>query len=150
MASTRVTVLLVVIVVLAATITTEAQQLPSCLQKLIPCFEYLNYTGELAPCCDGLKEVTANEVPCLCEFARAHGLLSYSKVVGDDLRSPYDLPRECGVSDTIPCNDDKDDDTDDAAPPPVVEHSTPNGAGRMIARTAISSLLLFSVLLMML
>nr|GMD97232.1 lipid transfer-like protein VAS [Ipomoea batatas] len=110
---------------------TEAQpQLPSCAEKLVPCVEYLNYTGELAPCCDGLKEVMANEVPCLCQFARDHGLLSYSKVEGDDPRSPYDLPQQCGVSDTIFCD--------------------ANGAGRMIARTAISSLLLFSVLLMML
>lgn len=103
MASTKVTVLIMVaVVIMVAAATTEAQQqLPSCAQKLIPCVEYLNYTGQLAPCCDGLKEVMANEVPCLCQFARDHGLLSYSKV--EDSRSPYDLPQECGVSDTITC-----------------------------------------------
>nr|GMD95986.1 uncharacterized protein LOC109152872 [Ipomoea batatas] len=83
----------------------------------------------------------ANEVPCLCQYAKDNGLLSYSKVEGDDYRSPFDLPQECGVPEDIPCDDDG---------PPVVEHSKANGAGRMIARTAISSLLLFSVLWVML
>ncbi|XP_031124028.1 uncharacterized protein LOC116026778 [Ipomoea triloba] len=143
--TTRVTVLMVVVAVVMAVTMTEAQQeqLPSCVQKLTPCFEYLNYTGELAPCCDALKEVMANEIPCLCQYARDNGLLSYSKVEDDDYRSPFDLPQECGVSDDIPCDDDNDG-------PPVVEHSKANGAGRMIARTAISSLLLFSVLWVML
>ncbi|XP_019156097.1 PREDICTED: uncharacterized protein LOC109152878 [Ipomoea nil] len=150
MASARVVTVLMVAaaVVLLAAAMTEAQeeQLPSCAEKLIPCIEYLNSTGELAPCCDGLREVLANEVPCLCKLARDHGLLSFSKVEGDESpRSPYDLPRLCGVSDTIHCDDDGD-----GAPPPVVEHSTANGAGRMITRTAISSLLLLGVLLMML
>nr|GMD99131.1 lipid transfer-like protein VAS [Ipomoea batatas] len=147
MASTKLTVLMVVAtVVLAAAMTTEAQQeeLPSCVQKLTPCFEYLNYTGELAPCCDALKEVMANEVPCLCQYAKDNGLLSYSKVEGDDYWLPFDLPQECGVSEDIPCNDDDNDGS------PVVKHSKANGAGRMIARTAISSLLLFSILWVML
>ncbi|XP_019156084.1 PREDICTED: uncharacterized protein LOC109152872 [Ipomoea nil] len=132
MASTRV-MMVAAVVLLAAAAMTEAQeqQLPSCLQKLTPCVDYLNYTGELAPCCAGLKDVMANEVPCLCQFAKDHGLLSYSKVEGDESpRSPYDIPQECGVSDTFVCD--------------------ANGAGRMIARTAISSLLLLGVLFMML
>nr|GLL48583.1 uncharacterized protein LOC109152872 [Ipomoea trifida] len=130
--TTRVTVLMVAAVVVLAAAMTEAQiqQLPSCAHKLIPCVQYLNNTADRPLCCERLKYVMAHEVPCLCKFSRDNAMLSFSKVEADGSRSAANLAQECGVADTFPCN--------------------ANGAGRMIARTAISSLLILGVLLMIL
>ncbi|KAK1560075.1 hypothetical protein Q3G72_021867 [Acer saccharum] len=136
-----------VVVVMATTRLTEAQQIPSCASKLTQCAVFINNATSKpnAECCNAIKEAVANELPCLCTLYNTPGLLaSFNISVTDALRVSNDCNVKNGLS---TCNS--------AAPPtsvttPGVSGRDGNGAGSRVAWTGITSLLLFWASSMML
>ena len=99
-------VMAVIAVAIASTSLTDAQNIPSCASKLVPCASFLNSTTKPnAECCNSIKEAVANELPCLCTLYNTPGLLSSFNVsVEDALR----LTRNCNVpSDLSSCKSEQ-------------------------------------------
>ncbi|TXG51090.1 hypothetical protein EZV62_023614 [Acer yangbiense] len=135
-----------VVVVMATTRLTEAQQIPSCASKLSDCAVFIgNATSKPnEACCNSIKEAVANELPCLCTLYNTPGLLASLNIsVTDALRVSNDCNVKNGLS---TCNS--------TAPtpvtPPGVSGRDGNGAGNRVAWTGITSLLLFWASSMML
>ncbi|KAK4843781.1 hypothetical protein QYF36_012556 [Acer negundo] len=136
-----------VVVVMATTRLTEAQQIPSCASKLTQCAVFItNATSKPdTSCCNSIKNAVTNELPCLCTLYTTPGLLATLKInVTDALRVSHD----CNV------NTDLSTCAKIAAPPPVTSPGVPgrdgNGAGSRVAWTGITSILLFWASSMML
>lgn len=94
---------MMVAVVMAVAMTTEAQQVPSCAMQLIPCADYLNATTKPpSSCCDPLKEAVTKELPCLCNLFKEQSLL---KSLNINVTQALELPKLCGIpGDLSACN----------------------------------------------
>ncbi|GLT78352.1 hypothetical protein SLA2020_498910 [Shorea laevis] len=132
--------LAVLFVVGAVMSLTEAQDIPTCATKLVPCADYLNSTTTPpASCCNPIKETVANELTCLCNLYKDPNLLkSFNINVTDALR----LTRNCGVSTDLSVCSKSQSPTASAVPPPG-QAGSDGAAADKIAWTGITSLLLF-------
>ncbi|KAF2313130.1 hypothetical protein GH714_009409 [Hevea brasiliensis] len=64
-----VVMMVAVLLVSISTTTTQAQNIASCAQKLIPCGEYLNTTTTPPEtCCGSIREAIKNDLSCLCNL----------------------------------------------------------------------------------
>ncbi|PPR83785.1 hypothetical protein GOBAR_AA36927 [Gossypium barbadense] len=89
--------LMVVIYVMLGTMTTVTDGQATCAQKLVPCPPYLNNSTAKPQnsCCNPIREVVANELPCLCNLYKDPTLLtSFNVTVAEALR----ISRECGIT----------------------------------------------------
>ncbi|GLT91012.1 hypothetical protein SLE2022_089220 [Rubroshorea leprosula] len=130
----------VIFVVGAVMSLTEAQDIPSCATKLVPCADYLNSTTTPpASCCDPIKQTVANDLTCLCNLYKDPNFLKAFNInITDALR----LTRNCGVSTDLSVCSKSQSPTASTVPPPG-QAGNDGGATDRIAWTAITSLLLF-------
>ncbi|KAK8323719.1 hypothetical protein V6Z11_A12G255600 [Gossypium hirsutum] len=124
--------LMVVIYVMLGTMTTVTDGQATCAQKLVPCPPYLNNSTAKPQnsCCNPIREVVANELPCLCNLYKDPTLLtSFNVTVAEALR----ISRECGITtDLSACSVT----SPSSAPAP------PELGDNMILLTAITTILL--------
>lgn len=87
----RIAMLLVVL------ISAQAQQGDrSCINKLVPCLNYLNGTRNPPDdCCDPLKSVIKSNPECLCSLITNQGT-KQAKEAGIDVNEAQQLPARCG------------------------------------------------------
>ncbi|RAL39530.1 hypothetical protein DM860_003063 [Cuscuta australis] len=68
-----------------------------CLNKLVPCLNYLNESqGPPSRCCDPLKEMIQNMPACLCQMVSIRGSNEAEKA-GIDMNEAQMLPARCGL-----------------------------------------------------
>ncbi|XP_054790600.1 non-specific lipid transfer protein GPI-anchored 7-like [Prosopis cineraria] len=130
-----------VAVAVAVTITSvEAQSVPSCAQKLIPCVDYINSTTTPpSSCCNPIKETVETQLACLCNLYATPGLLESFNI---NVTQAVALSRRCGVtSDLSNCKGSAPSPSSTTSTTPATTGSD-NGAGR-VAFTGLSFLLLF-------
>ncbi|KDP25614.1 hypothetical protein JCGZ_20770 [Jatropha curcas] len=127
-----------ILFVSTTTIITQAQNIPSCAQKLIPCAEYISNTTVTPPstCCNPIKEAVNTERACLCNLYNTPGLLSG---FGINVTQALGLTKRCGVStDLSACSKAEAPTAGAGTPPPGV----PGNDGSRMAWTGFSSLVL--------
>lgn len=67
-----------------------------CVQKLLPCQEYVKTQSNPSPaCCAPLKEIHENDTQCLCNFVNKPQILQSISVSKEDILK---LPQACGVN----------------------------------------------------
>lgn len=90
-------VMMVVILFMSTTTTkTEAQDLLTCAQKLIPCQAYLNTTTTpSADCCSNISEAVKNELTCLCSLYKDPTLLQSFNV---NVTQAIQVARRCNIN----------------------------------------------------
>ncbi|TKY44810.1 Lipid transfer protein VAS [Spatholobus suberectus] len=67
-----------------------------CMQKLLPCQEYVKSPNNPSQaCCAPLKEMHENETQCLCNFINYPQLLESISVSKEDI---IKLPQACGIN----------------------------------------------------
>ncbi|KAK3224832.1 hypothetical protein Dsin_004694 [Dipteronia sinensis] len=135
-----------VVVVMATTSLTEAQQIPECASKLADCAVFIS-NSTIKPdtaCCKSIADAVANDLSCLCTLYNTPGVLSSFNIsVTDALR----VSRDCNAgTDLSKCNST----ASSPMSPPGVPGRDDNGAGSRVAWTGITSLLLFWASSMML
>lgn len=80
-------------------------QTPSCVEKLVPCAEYLNSTATPpASCCGPIGEVMANEteMQCVCNLYNAPALL---ESFGINIAQVTYLPGRCNLDVLSTCGE---------------------------------------------
>ncbi|XP_019171682.1 PREDICTED: lipid transfer-like protein VAS [Ipomoea nil] len=85
-----------VIVVCGLAVESEAQNSQKCINKLMPCMQYLNGSRDPpSSCCDPLKDVIKNMPECLCQMVSVRGSNEAQKA-GIDINQAQMLPARCG------------------------------------------------------
>ncbi|KAG5037300.1 hypothetical protein AAZX31_07G098200 [Glycine max] len=74
-----------------------------CMQRLLPCQEYLKSPNNPSPaCCEPLKEMQENNTQCLCNFVNSTTLF---QSLGGSKDEILKLPQACGINfDPSKCN----------------------------------------------
>ncbi|XP_074374326.1 non-specific lipid transfer protein GPI-anchored 30-like [Apium graveolens] len=68
----------------------------SCINKLVPCLNYLNGTGNPPDdCCDPLKSVIKSNPECVCSLI-TNQVAKQAKEAGIDFNEAQQLPARCG------------------------------------------------------
>ncbi|KAJ9147766.1 hypothetical protein P3X46_029889 [Hevea brasiliensis] len=134
-----VVMMVAVLLVSISTTTTQAQNIASCAQKLIPCGEYLNTTTTPPEtCCGSIREAIKNDLSCLCNLYNTPGLLQSINV---NVSQAIALTKRCGVNaDLTACNKAESPTAPNAAVPPPP--GVPGNDGSRMAWTGFSGLLL--------
>ncbi|KAK9072894.1 hypothetical protein SSX86_009329 [Deinandra increscens subsp. villosa] len=138
--------LLVALLVIAASMTTAQAQAQTCASKLVPCAQYLNATTKPPnSCCDPIKEAVATDLQCLCNL---YANPSFLKGIGVNVEQALRLPRLCGISsDTSVCKTAQAPSGSSPKPPAA---STPQGSrASNIASCGAVGLLLISACMML-
>ncbi|KAK4742866.1 hypothetical protein SAY87_000867 [Trapa incisa] len=74
----------------------------SCLQKLLPCKDYVKSPSPPLSCCDPLKSIISTDTQCLCKTFNDHDSLKSLGITQDDALA---LAKTCGANvDVSVCN----------------------------------------------
>ncbi|EEF31589.1 non-specific lipid transfer protein GPI-anchored 3 [Ricinus communis] len=94
-----------------------------CVQKLLPCKDYLRSATPPPPtCCMPLKEMVANEAACLCSVITNPGILKSFNITEQDA---LNLAKTCGANaDLSTCKHDSPSPASPAVTPPAANSST--------------------------
>ncbi|KAJ4846542.1 hypothetical protein Tsubulata_013544 [Turnera subulata] len=103
-------VMIMVVLFMATTTSfTEAQDVLSCAQNLIPCQPYLNETvTPPANCCNPIKEAVTKDLTCLCNLYNDPNLLASLNVnvtQAIELTGRCNIPADISQCKGVPGND---------------------------------------------
>ncbi|XP_020269984.1 lipid transfer-like protein VAS [Asparagus officinalis] len=92
------TKLLIIITLLSlyiSTVQSQSNKNYPCIEKLLPCSQYLKTPKPPAACCIPLKEAIDKDAACLCDLFSNQQLLKTFNVTQDEA---LQLPKNCGVN----------------------------------------------------
>lgn len=91
-----ISVVAVTLILSSSLVQQSSAQNSECMQRLLPCMNYLNGTGNPPrSCCDPLKYLIKSEPECLCQMMSVNGA-NQAERAGINLTDAQQLPGKCG------------------------------------------------------
>ncbi|CAN8235054.1 unnamed protein product [Cochlearia groenlandica] len=76
----------------------DSTQVMACMQKLMPCKQYLHVANPPPSCCGPMKEIVEKDATCLCTVFNNPEML---KALNLTKENALDLPKACGTKPNI-------------------------------------------------